>query len=1119
MERQLIKVAKELNVGMGTVVEYLLEKGFEVENKPIAKISDSMYDTLTRKFSDSKAEKAKADLIVIGTRPLDKKPTPSVSPVVTATPVQASTPQVSTPTPTLERKTINLFAPKDAPREHVKTEQKVEEKSVIPDVIERPRFNMPKVLGKIDLNPPKKETIQTPSFKQKTDPEEREITPIKPVENIQPKSSEVKIADNKPVENRPNNQPVRQGDNRQGDNRQRDNNQRNNNNNNQRDNNREQRPKENQSSRDFINRDRPQDRHRDKPIEIPKTPLAPPPPIPDGVDLDIPNDTDLVRAEAPQLRGLKIKGKIDIDKFIEKDKTVSNNDRNRNRRDRDRDRNRNKGPRPATAAIGLVDPNAPKVQGAAGSAGSTAESEAARKRKRRRKKVPTTGTGAAGTGAAGTGTGSQNPNSGNRTGGNNSGQNTSRTSNPNAPRGGVTSTGGYNTATGGRFNPNQNQGQGGGYNTQNRTGNTGTPGEISQQQIEAKIKETMARLNMGGKNKGQKIRRDKRDVRREKQEQLQLAQDNAKLQVTEFISVSELASLIDIAPTQIITTCMNMGIFVSINQRLDAELIEVIASEFGHEVEFISAEEQVGSFMADEPDAPEDLLPRAPVVTIMGHVDHGKTSLLDNVRKANVASGEAGGITQHIGAYEVKLPDGRRVTFLDTPGHEAFTAMRARGAKVTDVAVIIIAADDSIMPQTREAISHAQAAGVPIIFAINKIDKPGAAPERIKQELAQMNLLVEEWGGKYQSQDISAKQGIGIDELIEKILLEAEILELKANPDKRASGTIIEAALDKGRGYVSKMLVQTGTMKIGDPIVAGEHAGKIKAMFNERGKKVLQAGPSTPVLVLGLSGAPQAGELFKVMPSESDAKEIATKRAQIVREQSARATKRISLDEIGRRLALGTFKELNLIIKGDVDGSVEALSDALLKQSHETVQVNVLLKAVGAIKESDVMLASASDAIIIGFQVRPTGNAKAIADREGVEIKTYSIIYEAIAEIRSAIEGMLEPTKEEKITSTIEVREVYKISKIGTVAGCYVQEGKVERKNFLRIIRDGIVVFPVKEGANGTFGSLKRFKDDVKEVKFGFEFGCTIDNYNDIEVGDFIETYEIIEVKQTLDKK
>jgi translation initiation factor IF-2 len=1100
MERQLIKVAKELNVGMGTVVEYLLEKGFDVENKPIAKISDSMYDTLTRKFSDSKAEKEKADLIVIGTRPLEKKPfTPSVSPVVTTTPNQVvSPPQGNSPTP--ERKSINLFAPKDAPKEPIKTtEQKIEVKPVLPDVIERPRFEMPKVLGKIDLNPPKKEATPTPPQTHKP-----------AIENKQPQTGNNQQP--RPVDNnRPANQPPKQGDN----NRQRDNNSNNNNNrdNNNRDNN-QHRQRDNQSNKDFLRRDRPQDRPREKPIEISKVPLAPLPPIPDGVDLDIPNDTDLVRAEAPQLRGLKIKGKIDIDKFIEKDKSVNSADRNKNRRDRDRNRNRGIGtgtgtPRPA-GATGPIDPNAPKVQGAAGT--GSAESEAARKRKRRRKKVPTVGTPGAGTGTGtNTGTGTQNPNGGgNRTGGNNT--NTGNRTGNNAPRSGVSNTGGYNTGG------NRGNNQGGTYN---RTGppQGGVPGEISQQQIEAKIKETMARLNMGGKNKGQKIRRDKRDVRREKQEKLQLEQDNAKLQVTEFISVSELASLIDIAPTQIITTCMNMGIFVSINQRLDAELIEVIASEFGHEVEFISAEEQVGSFMADEPDLPEDLLSRAPVVTIMGHVDHGKTSLLDNVRKANVASGEAGGITQHIGAYEVKLADGRRVTFLDTPGHEAFTAMRARGAKITDVAVIIIAADDSIMPQTREAISHAQAAGVPIIFAINKIDKPGADPERIKNELAQMNLLVEAWGGKYQSQDISAKQGIGIDELIEKILLEAEILELKANPNKRASGTIIEAALDKGRGYVSKMLVQAGTMKIGDPIVAGEHAGKIKAMFNERGKKVLQAGPSTPVLVLGLSGAPQAGELFKVMPNESDAKEIATKRAQIVREQSARATKRISLDEIGRRLALGTFKELNLIIKGDVDGSVEALSDALLKQSHETVQVNVLLKAVGAIKESDIMLASASDAIVIGFQVRPTGNAKAIADREGVEIKTYSIIYEAIAEIRSAIEGMLEPTKEEKVTSTIEVREVYKISKIGTVAGCYVQEGKVERKNFLRIIRDGIVVFPIKEGATGSFGSLKRFKDDVKDVKFGFEFGCTIDNFNDIEVGDTIETYEILEVKQTLDKK
>ena len=663
------------------------------------------------------------------------------------------------------------------------------------------------------------------------------------------------------------------------------------------------------------------------------------------------------------------------------------------------------------------------------------------------------------------------------------------------------------------YRPGDNRNTGTGTNNVNRG-----PVEISQQEIEAKIKETMARLNMGGKNKGQKIRRDKRVRFREKAEQLEQAQADAKLQVTEFISLSDLAGLLDVSPTQIITTCMSMGIFASINQRLDAELIEVIASEFNREVEFISAEEQLGAVLIDDPDKEEDLLPRAPVVTIMGHVDHGKTSLLDYIRSAKVASGEAGGITQHIGAYEVKLPDGRKITFLDTPGHEAFTAMRARGAKVTDVAVIIVAADDSIMPQTKEAISHAQAAGVPMIFAINKIDKPGADPERIKNELAQMNILVEAWGGKYQSQDISAKKGDGVEDLLEKILLESEILNLKANPNKRAIGTIIEASLDKGRGYVSKMLVQAGTMKIGDPMVAGEHSGKIKAMYNERGKKVLQAGPATPVLVLGLSGAPQAGEVFKVMPSESDAREIANKRAQIVREQSARATKRISLDEIGRRLALGTFKELNLIVKGDVDGSVEALSDSLLKQSQESVQVKVIHKAVGAITENDILLASASDAIVIGFQVRPSLNARKLAEREGVEIKNYSVIYEAIDEIRSAIEGMLEPTKEEKVTSTIEVREVYKITKVGTVAGCFVQEGKAERKNLLRVVRDGIVVFPVKEGTTGSFGSLKRFKEDVKEVKHGFECGCTIDNFNDIQVGDFIETYEIIEVKQKLAK-
>ncbi len=661
-------------------------------------------------------------------------------------------------------------------------------------------------------------------------------------------------------------------------------------------------------------------------------------------------------------------------------------------------------------------------------------------------------------------------------------------------------------------------------NTANYAGNKGKNRrnkdevkEVTQKEIDDKIKATMARLSGGGKNKRQKIRRDNREVKREKQEILDLENKETKIKLTEFVSVSELASLLDVPVTDVITTCMNMGVIVSINQRLDAEVIELLVTEFGHEVEFIDAEaeEDVVEEIIDDP---ADLKPRAPIVTVMGHVDHGKTSLLDYIRETDVAAGEAGGITQHVGAYEVKVgPDKKKITFLDTPGHEAFTAMRARGAKVTDIVIIIIAADDNIMPQTKEAISHAQAAGVPLVFAINKIDKEGAAPERIKQELASMNLLVEEWGGQFQSQDISAKTGLNIDLLLEKVLLEAEVLELKANPDRKAIGTVVEASLDKGRGYLTKMLVQTGTLKIGDILVAGSHSGRVKAMFNERGKKLKEAGPSSPVMVLGLNGAPQAGEKFKIFDSDQEARQIAGKRAQIEREQTTRASKRISLDEIGRRLALGTFKELNLIVKGDVDGSVEALSDSLIKLSIETVQVNVIHKAVGAIAESDVLLASASDAIIIGFQVRPSAGARNIAEKEGVQIKTYSIIYEAIDEIKSAIEGMLEPTKEESITAQVEVRETYKISKVGTVAGCYVQEGKISRNSFIRLIRDGIVVYPIKEGVVAELSTLKRFKEDAKEVKSGLECGLTIKNFNDIKIGDMIEAYEVIEIKQTLD--
>jgi translation initiation factor IF-2 len=639
--------------------------------------------------------------------------------------------------------------------------------------------------------------------------------------------------------------------------------------------------------------------------------------------------------------------------------------------------------------------------------------------------------------------------------------------------------------------------------------------EVTRKEIDEKIKATMARMSGGGKNKRQKIRRDNRDDKREKQEIAEDAAVETKLKLTEFISVSELAGLMDVAVTEVITTCLNLGVMVSINQRLDAEIIELVAGEFDHEVEFIGAEDDMEEEEIIEDD-PKDLVPRAPIVTVMGHVDHGKTSLLDYIRSANVAEGEAGGITQHIGAYEMVVGDDRKITFLDTPGHEAFTAMRARGAKVTDVVVVIIAADDRIMPQTKEAISHAQAAGVPIVFAINKIDKDGADPTRIKQELASMNLLVDDWGGKLQSQEISAKTGENIDLLLEKILLEADLLEVTANPNRSPIGTVIEASLDKGRGYVTKLLVQNGTLKIGDPIVAGSHSGKVKAMFNEKGKRVKTAGPSVPVLVLGLSGAPQAGEKFRGTESEQEARQIATKRGQIEREQTNRASKRISLDEIGRRLALGMFKELNLIVKGDVDGSIEALADSLIKLSVETIQVNVIHKAVGQIVESDILLASASDAIIIGFQVRPSSTARQLAEKEGVEIKTYSIIYEAIEEVKMAMEGMLEPTKEEKILGTAEVREVYKISKVGTVAGCYVSEGKLLKSSYIRLIREGIVVYPTKEGVTAEMGNLKRFKDDAKEVKAGMECGITIKNYNDIRPEDVIEAYEIIETKTKL---
>ncbi len=687
--------------------------------------------------------------------------------------------------------------------------------------------------------------------------------------------------------------------------------------------------------------------------------------------------------------------------------------------------------------------------------------------------------------------------------------------NPNGPR---TPYQGNNPAGGGARPPFNRNAAGGNKFGSSPAYKPGEKKEITDKEVQDKLKATLARLNPGSKNPNigavrSKIRKQKRDDARNEREEAAIELENAikVLKVTEFVTANELSKMMEVTITQIISTCMSLGMMVSINQRLDAETISIVAEEFGFEVDFVSAEVQEA--VEEDKDDPADLVSRAPIVTVMGHVDHGKTSLLDYIRKANVIAGEAGGITQHVGAYEVTLDNGKKIAFLDTPGHEAFTAMRARGAKITDIVIIVIAADDSVMPQTKEAISHAQAAGVPIVFAFNKIDKDGANVERIREQLAQMNILVEEWGGKYQTQEISAKKGLNIDLLLDKVLLEAEILDLKANPNRRAVGSIIEASLDKGRGIVATLMVQNGTLRVGDPIIAGTNSGKVKAMFDERGKKMLFAGPSTPAVVLGFDGAPQAGDKLIITKTEQEAREISNKRKQLQREQGLRTNKHITLDEIGRRLAIGNFKELKIIVKGDVDGSVEALSDSLIKLSTEEVQVSVIYKAVGQISESDVMLASASDAIIIGFQVRPSPQARKLAEAESIDVRMYSIIYNAINEIKLAIEGMHTPKMEEKITGNIEIREVFKITKVGAVAGCMVTDGKVFRNSKIRLIRDGVVMH------TGELSSLKRFKDDVKEVAYGFDCGLTIEKFNDMRVGDYVEAYEEVEIKRIASKQ
>ena len=1001
MKKRLIKVATELNVGTATIVDFLNKKGFEIDNKPTAKVTPEMMDALQDEYQGSLKVKERADQIVIGTRPTSSPSTPG--------PAKRDTP---------------VATPEDSKPAEIKKEQ----------VAERPTLSGTKVLGKIDLSqrmrgrgkpatpaPEEKPAPEKEAPKAKTEPEPAKPEPApqpakaeQPAEQPAPKSEPAKAEDSAKAE------PVTKAE----------------------------APAAPEKPAPAKAEEKPAAPKKEEEVKQP-APAAEAKPIPQpektepataakqetgekesaaaAAEAEASKKGSTIKANAPELRGLKILGKIDLKKPERKKKDEKS----------------------TGAGTG------------AGAGAGTGTGDDKKKRRRRRKKVATDNT---------------------------------------APKTGPTRRPGGTTTR----PPDR--------------GRRDEVREVSQKEIEEKMKATLARIQGGGgtKKKRQRQRRENRERIRERQDMLEQEGQTDKLLVTEFISVSELAGLMDVDATDVIMACMNAGVIVSINQRLDAEIIELVASEFDHEVEFISAEADQDEEDLFEDD-PEDLEPRPPIVTVMGHVDHGKTSLLDFIREGNVVAGEAGGITQHVGAYEVALDNGKKITFLDTPGHEAFTAMRARGAKVTDIAIIIIAADDNIMPQTKEAISHAEAAGVPIVFAINKVDKENANPDRIKQELASMNYLIEEWGGKYQSHDISAKTGSGIPELLEKVVLEADILELKANPNREAIGTVVEASLEKGRGYVAKSLIQTGTLRIGDVIVAGEYSGRVKAMFNERNKRVEAADPSTPVLVLGLDGAPQAGETLKVMASEQEARQLAARRAQIAREQATRANKRISLDEIGRRLALGNFKELNLIVKGDVDGSIEALSDSLIKLSQETVKVNVIHKAVGQIIESDVLLASASDAIVLGFQVRPSSGSRKLAEREGVEIKLYSIIYEAIEEIKSAIEGMLEPTREERIVANVAVREIFKISKVGTIAGCYVEEGKITRNTPVRIIRDGIVVYPTKEGITAEIDSLKRFKDDVKEVRAGMECGISIKNYNDIRPGDIIEGYEIIEIKQKLE--
>jgi translation initiation factor IF-2 len=1110
---RLLAAAKEFNIGKETLIDFLANKGYSTDGfgSPNARLTAEMYAALQSEFQQDKANKRKSDQIALpkgsvldsmkkkekeAAEAASKKketakkeePAPAVeTPPQAEKPKQEPAPEPQ-PQPQPQAVAKPAVAPEpppvanDLPPKTEETEKPAAEEVRKP---ETPRLNGPKVVATIDLN-----ALQGKKPAVKKDEPVEDKTPPKPQTSVQqeapaPEIKEVKeektappvappAAEKPEPPKAPEAPPVAPPT-----------------------------PKAEEKPAAPAKEEKPQEPVRQ---EQPKPVTAPPPaaventPPPAAEEKPDVQDTDqndnannlIENIQAEKLTGPKVIGKINLPIQSDRRDNKGNFNRANNNNDEKRKRKRI-----------IVEKKPEPIQ----------PKEFSKDDKRD------------GAGQPGNRTGGGDNRFGNRQGGDNRQQGGNRQH-------------GQGQGQGGGNRPHQpgqgpsrphaapNRGPGGGHNRPGG-GNRGPgnrdnrPGfnrdrdkrpedkEIDKNEIQNKIKETMAKLGGGGRGKNVKAkqRRDKRHERAE--EMANQNAENNKLQVTEFISVSELANLMDVSFAEVISKCMSLGIMVSINQRLDAEVIELVAGEFGYEVEFIGIDDVDEVEEEEEVDEDEDLLPRAPIVTIMGHVDHGKTSLLDYIRSANVVAGEAGGITQHIGAYQVTTATGKKITFLDTPGHEAFTAMRARGAKAADIAVIVIAADDAIMPQTREAISHSQAAGLPMVFAINKVDKEGANPEKIKEQLAQLNLLVEDWGGKYQSQEISAKSGLNIDVLLEKILLEAELLELKANPSREASGSIIEASLDKGRGYVASVLVQNGTLHQGDTIVSGAFYGKIKAMFNERGQRINEAGPSSPVQLLGLNGAPQAGEKFKMYEEEAEAKDTANRRAQIIREQGIRTKKHITLDEIGRRLALGNFKQLNIIIKGDFDGSVEALSDSLQKLSTEEIAISVVHKAVGQITESDVLLATASDAIIVGFQVRPSSQAAKLAEKENIEIRTYSIIYDAIDELKSAMEGMLEPKIEKKVVANVEVRETYRFDKV-TVAGCFVLDGKLTRNTRVNLVRDGIVIF------TGELGSLKRYKDDVKEVASNMECGLSVRNYNDLKVGDIVEGFEEVEVKRTL---